>query len=459
MTATVAIYLISVLVLLGLAQWIFTRVQDTRALSDFREAENQGLNHALTQHPHINLSRCIGCGCCVRACPEKKVLTLHRGKSTLLLAAHCVGHGLCEQSCPTGAISVGLGDVSGRTDIPLLSDDLETSVSGVFIAGELGGIGLIRHAINQGVRVSTTVARRMRRLGVAMGSENPVDLLVVGCGPSGIAAALKGRELGLSVTVVDGAKLGGAVSRYPKNKLTLTHPVTLPIYGRMRRSQYTREELIAIWKEAFNKANIQVRSGTLFREVSPEAEGCLRVETSTGTIQCRSLVLALGRRGTPRRLNVPGERADHVHYRLDDAQHYQHQAVLVVGGGDSAVEAALSLADQAGNRVTLSYRRKGFFRIKPFNQERLKRYRAEGRLDVLFQSQVKEILPDQVHLTLSHEGDDSVQEERILEVKQVFVLAGGLPPYEMLKKIGVRFGGGSSTDSASTQEAIHAGQA
>jgi thioredoxin reductase len=347
-----------------------------------------------------------------------------------------------------------------RSDIPLLSEDLETSVPGVFIAGELGGIGLIRHAINQGVRVSTTIARRMRRRGISKGGRDPVDLLVVGCGPSGIAAALKARELDLSVTVIDGSGLGGTVSRYPKNKLTLTHPVTLPIYGRMRRSQYSREELIDIWKTAFAKADLQVQGGVLFREVFPDDEGCLRVVSSTGEIRSRALILALGRRGTPRRLNVPGEQAEHVLYRLADAQHFQHQAILVVGGGDSAVEAALSLADQPGNRVTLSYRRQAFFRIKPFNRDRLETYQAQGRLEVLLRSEVKEIFPDQVRLVVSRE-EDAVQDDRVMDAKSVFILAGGIPPYEMLKKIGVRFGGSSTSAEAvgdgASLETAHAG--
>jgi thioredoxin reductase len=315
---------------------------------------------------------------------------------------------------------------------------LETSVPGVFIAGELGGIALIRHAMQQGSQVMRTIGNRLRSPGATHEGRGPSGVLIVGCGPAGLAAALQAKDLGIRHMVIDQNDLGGTVLKYPRNKLTMTQPIELPFLGRLRRPQYTKEELLRLWEDAVRKAQIEVRPHVALIGLERQPDQTFLADTSAHRIHCRYVVLALGRRGTPRRLGVPGEDSDHVLYQLTDAASYTAKDILVVGGGDSAIEAATALAVQPGNRVRLSYRRSAFSRIKQRNEERITTFQAEGRIDVLFNSQVKSIQPGSTVIQVEEAG--SVREMPV-RADYVFVLAGGEPPYPLLKKIGIRFHG------------------
>jgi len=438
-------FLAASFMVLGFWHRAIQRAHDQRLTKIIHDAEQEGLNQALTQHPHVDRYRCLGCGSCVRACPEKSVLALVEGKSCMVHASHCVGYGHCAQACPVGALTVGLGDTSSRPDIPILSKDLETSVHGVFIAGELGGIGLIRNAISQGIQVIETIAGQLHENKIAPGDRDIIDVLIIGCGPAGIAAALKALELGLSYKLIAQDDVGGTVRKYPRKKLVLTQPVDLPMYGRMKRTQYMKEELIELWESIFLDMGIEFLPYVKFTDLDLSDDGSLLATTSAGVFHCRNLVLVLGRRGTPRRLGVPGEASERVLYQLVDAADYTHQDLLVVGGGDSAIEAAQALAAQPGNRVTLSYRRHAFFRIKQRNRERIESLRQDGTVEVLFNSQVKKIESKQALLAIETEGGGQAC-ERIIPSDHVFVFAGGEPPYPLLKKIGVRFGGASDSE-------------
>lgn len=450
--AGIFLFLCIVFGMLGLWHRSVQVAEDEVRAKEAREAEQEGANRALTQHPQIDLGRCLGCGSCVAACPENGVIALVEGKARLMRASHCVGHGCCEVACPVGALVVGLGDLSSRSDIPVLTKERETTVPGVFIAGELSGIGLIRNAVEQGTQIIDTIAHRLKRQG-AHGDEDGIgDVLIVGCGPSGIAATLRAHELGLKYTVIDQDDLGGTVRKYPRNKMTMTQPVDLPLYGRMKQAQYSKEELIALWTDIFEQYKIVVGSGVRFIGLKTRSDGVLKVETSEGQMLSRCCILALGRRGTPRRLGVPGEDSERVLYQLVDAADYIDQKVLVVGGGDSAIEAALALAAQSGNKVTLSYRRNAFFRIKTRNRDSLEKAVHEGRLNVILNSQVQLIDPAYVKLEIRSE-DETAHELKRIAWDFVFVFAGGEPPYPLLQASGIAFGGDDSSSAVSIREA------
>lgn len=405
-----------------------------RQIEDLDEARRRGSHRARLQYPHIDLTRCIGCGTCVHACPEEGVLGLLHGQALVVHGARCVGHGRCAAECPTGGISIALGDVESRDDIPAIDDSFEVvGRPGLFLAGEVTGYALIRTAIAHGSAVAAQVAARCRSSSQSSGE---LDLVIVGLGPAGLACALGAKERGLRFVVLEQETLGGTVASYPRRKLVMTQPVELPLHGRIGRTTWSKEELMELWGELAERHELPVRSGVRFKGLEPSKNGGFIAKTDTGDVRGRFVCLALGRRGSPRKLGVPGEDLPKVAYSLLDAQSYRNRRVLVVGGGDSAVEAALGLAEQPGNHVTLSYRKHAFFRIKARNETRLGKAVASGKLTVLYSSQVETITAERVRLQV-RVGD----EETVLDLPNddVFVMAGGIPPFELMKASGISF--------------------
>ncbi|ACB33821.1 4Fe-4S ferredoxin iron-sulfur binding domain protein [Leptothrix cholodnii SP-6] len=428
----VALYL-AVLVL-PLAWYIWQQRRKASAHAQaFQEAEAAGLNEPPSLHPVIDPARCIGSGSCTKACPED-ALGMVGGKAVLVNASACIGHGACQAACPFDAISLVFGTEKRGMEIPPLSPQFESSVPGLYIAGELGGMGLIRKAAEQGRQAMDAIKARCAAAPAASGSPDALDVLIVGCGPAGISAGLAAKAHGLRYRIVEQEDaLGGTVYHYPRNKIAMTAPVELAIVGKVRFGEVQKEKLLAFWQDVVAKTQLQIQFSERMDDISPAdgGEGFV-VKTSTGSHATRTVLLAMGRRGSPRKLDVPGEESAKVVYRLIDAEQYRGQAVLVVGGGDSALEAAISISEQPGTDVTLSYRSAAFSRVKGKNRDRLAQQQAAGRLRVLLNSKVTSIDADQVHLV---EGDNRLS----LPNQAVIVCAGGLPPTPLLQRIGIRF--------------------
>jgi putative YpdA family bacillithiol system oxidoreductase len=400
-----------------------------RTAEERLEARERGSHKAQLQHPFVDLSRCFGCGACVKACPEEGVLGLIHGQAAVLHGARCVGHGLCAAACPVDAIALTLGDVTARKDIPALTETFEAvGTPNLFLAGEVSGHALIRTAISHGTAVADEIASRLSR---ARPMRDVLDVCIVGAGPAGLACSLQAKARALEFVVLERDSLGGTVSRYPRRKLVMTQPVELPLYGRLSQTSYEKEELIGVWEEVARSQNLPVRTGVEFLGLERD-NGTFTVKTNQGDVRARTVVLALGRRGTPRKLGVPGEDLPKVAYNLIDAQAYQWRKILVVGGGDSAIEAAIALGEQAGNRVTLSYRQAAFSRLKAKNEKRLDELVAQGHVHLLLESNVVEIAPNRVKV----KAKDVEQE---LPNDDVFIMAGGTPPFALLEKSGVSF--------------------
>jgi thioredoxin reductase (NADPH) len=398
--------------------------RETHALAV--EALKYGLHEPVSLHPVVDPDRCIGISSCVSVCPED-VLGIRSGQGVAVSPARCIGHGLCERSCPMEAIQLVFGTEKRGVDLPRVKGNFETNVPGLYIVGELGGMGLVANAFDQGRQCVEGIAGESER-----GPNGLLDLVVVGCGPGGLSASLTALSKGLRFVTVEKEDLGGTVRTYPRKKLVMTRPVQVSGYGKLPVREIEKEELIDLWEEVAGKVGLKVNTREVVTAVEKLGPHHFRVSTEKGVYESHRVVLAIGRRGVPRKLGVPGEEgASHISYSLREPEAYSGDRILVVGGGDSAVEAALALAKQPGNQVHISYRGTAFSRIKPGNQERMERAVAEGAVKVLWETSPTEILPAHVHL--SRTGGDSLE----LSADQIFVFIGGELPTSFLRASGV----------------------
>ncbi|HEY6555454.1 MAG TPA: NAD(P)-binding domain-containing protein [Vicinamibacteria bacterium] len=413
------------------------------------EAARLGVDKPTAQFPFVDTLLCIGCGACVDACPEAGVLGVVGGTAVVVNGLKCVGHGRCEVACPVGAIEVGLGDLKSRRDIPLMDAWQQTTVPGLYVAGEVAGLALVKNAVNQAVKVVDRIAQLAATTRKASDA-GVVDVVIIGAGPAGLCAAAAAKEKGLTHVVLEQEKdLGGTIFHYPRRKLVLVQSLDIPGWGRLKEAEYDKERLLEILQELHRKSRLEVRFGEKVVGLENE-DGVFSVASTSGVSRGRFAILALGRRGSPRKLGAPGEDLPKVMYQLVDAEAYAGQRILVVGGGDSAVEAALGLARQRGNRVTLSYRREKLVRIKQKNEDRIQALFAKRTVEPMFSSEVVEILPGSVRLKTGAVTRD-------LPNDFVFVFAGGEPPFAFLKQMGVRFGGEASAPANLTAGGAEAG--
>jgi len=403
-----------------------------------REAAEKGKLHTSgpqAQHPYIHIDQCIGCGACVDACPEGDVLAVIAGKAAIINGHKCIGHSLCAEECPVGAIDIVMAKPSIGADMPSLSAEFETNVENMFIIGELGGLALIKNAVNQGRDCVDIIANRIaaQNDGGAPKQEGVAEICIVGAGPGGISASLRAIEKGISYVTLEQDEVGGTVAKYPRQKLVMTSPVEFPMHGKFKKLELSKEDLIEFWNEIFRKSKLEVKTFERVDTIVKDGDGVFNVTTTKGTYKARYIVLALGRRGTPRKLDVKGEEQPKVMYSLIEADHYTNANILVVGGGDSAVEAAMGLAHQKGNKVTLSYRKETFSRIKERNTQRINECINNNMLDVVFNSSPVEIREKDVLLEV-----DGITRE--LPNDYVWVFAGGIPPNAFLQKVGIQLG-------------------
>ncbi|HKU22457.1 MAG TPA: NAD(P)-binding domain-containing protein [Terriglobales bacterium] len=385
------------------------------------------------QHPHIDTAYCIGCATCTSVCPEGDVLGMIGGKAAIINGFKCIGHGLCAEACPVGAITMVMASPSIGADMPFLTPEYETSIPNLFVIGELGGLALIKNAVNQGRACVDTILSRLGAKGPVGSGAEIYDVLIAGAGPAGISASLRAIEHKLNYVTIEQDEVGGTVAKYPRQKLVMTSPVEFPMYGKFKSTELSKEKLLAFWDKVMQRADFKIHSGEKVEDVRRDGGGIFTVVTSKNQYRTRAVVLALGRTGTPRKLGVKGEELPKVMYRLIEADHYINKKILVVGGGDSAVEAAMGLAHQKGNEVTLCYRGEQFSRIKERNAQRLGECARGGKVKVVLSSNVKEIREGSVLLEVTGKLCELAND-------YVWVFAGGTPPYDFLKKIDVQFG-------------------
>ena len=427
---TVLLWLIgAVLVLVFVVPYVWKhRKKERKARTAYERIREEGDPEPASLHPVVDPNQCIGTGNCVSACPEKDVLGLIQGQAFTINPTRCVGHGLCERSCPVDAIKLVLGTARRGVDIPRIKENFETNIEGIYVVGELGGMGLIRNAFEQARQCIEGIRHEKREV-----PRDALDALIVGCGPAGLAASLNCLHHRLRFLAVEKEDIGGTVRYYPRKKLVMTYPLQVPGYGKLNFKHIRKEDLIDVWQDIIHKTGVesQINTGELFTSAPPTDGTCFEVKTSRGVYKTRRIILAIGRRGIPRKLGIPGEDGPNVAYSLLEPEPFKGNRVVIVGGGDSAVETALTLAEQPGTEVRLSYRKETFSRLKPLNAERIEQAIETGKVRFLSKTNLTAITPGAVTY---RNGTDA---EHTLENDYVFIFAGGTLPTKMLQDLNI----------------------
>ncbi|WNO11448.1 NAD(P)-binding domain-containing protein [Teredinibacter sp. KSP-S5-2] len=396
-----------------------------RAVRQLNQAKEHGLGEPATLHPVIDPNRCLGCGTCVKACPEGEILGLINRKAVLIEPTACIGHGACMDACPGKAISLVFGSATRGVEIPIVSRDFETSVPGIYIAGELGGMGLIRNAIVQGQKAIEAIAKNRPKK-----SNTKYDLAIIGAGAAGLSASLAAKEKKINAITLEQDTVGGTIAHYPRGKVVMTQPAKLPLAGKFQFRETSKEELIDYFHGVLRDFPLNIKTGVHVEEITKIPEG-FAILTNKGKLRVSQILLAMGRRGTPRKLDVPGEELPKVVYRLADPDQYIGKHVLVVGGGDSALEAAVAIAESPRTHVVLSYRSAAFSRAKEKNRQRIAECEKRGNLRVMLESTVVRIDSDSVTIN-KNDKHESIPNDAVI------ICAGGILPTPFLKKIGIQ---------------------
>ncbi len=394
-------------------------------------AKEEGMFEPVSLYPHIDLNTCIGSGACITACPEKDILGIVDGIATVINTANCIGHGACFHACPVEAISLRIGTEARGIDLPHVNETFETNFKGIYIAGELGGMGLIKNSVEQGQQAIDNIIKSKKP-----NPQKVIDVVIVGAGPAGISATLEAKKHGLISVTLEQDSLGGTVYTFPRSKIVMTSPMNLPLYGKAKLYDTSKDELLQLWKKVINEHDIKITEKTKVEQIIPIENDTFKIITNTNEEHiCNNVLLSIGRRGSPRKLNVPGEESQKVAYRLLEPENIQNKKVLVVGGGDSAIETVLLVKDE--NEAILSYRKDQFSRLKPKNKEKINQAIEEGSVKVIFNSNVVSIHDNNILLKID---DETKQMDNDL----VYIFAGGELPTSFLQKAGIevkkRFG-------------------
>lgn len=393
-------------------------------LSSGEEVDRSAASHAI-----VRADVCVGCGACVPACPVEGAIRM-QGKLAMVDLTRCVGHAKCAEACPVGAIHVGAGSAR-RVEVPSVDASFQTNVPGLFVVGELGGRGLIKNAINEGKIAAETIAALDDARSHAPSSDREYAVAIVGAGPSGLSAALECHRRGVDYVLLEQGTLADTIRKYPRHKLLLAEPLHVPLYGDLWIADASKEALLRAWETIIEVTGLRVHTRHRVESIThDDDEGPFELQTTEGVFRARHVVLAMGRRGTPRRLEVPGEDLEKVLYDIVEMEAFAGRRVVVVGGGDSAIESAIGLAAQPGTEVLLSYRGQDFARAKSRNIEKLEAAEVAGRIRVWRTSAIRAVRPTEIDVEFEGHVHTLPNDYLVIRI-------GGVAPYEFLRRIGI----------------------
>ncbi len=328
-------------------------------------------------------------------------------------------------------IEAVLASGSGDLRRPVLRRGNESNVRGMFIIGDLAGAPVIKLAMAQGVEVVDFISKLPEMQTPAEG--DTLDVIIVGAGAAGLNAALAAQEKGYRSVVLEKCKIANTIENFPEGKWVYAEPDDTPPKGKLWLDGAVKEDLIARWSQIISEYGLDVRTEEPLTELHRRGDGTFDIKTTKGEYHAKKVILATGQRGNPRTLGAPGEDLEQVYHQLYSPTKYHDEDVFVVGGGNSAVEAALTLSKR--NRVVLSYRGGEFSRLFKDNRRQIDEAIAAKRIEVVFNSSVTEFKPGVAVVTVDHGG---YQSEREIPMDHGFVLIGAELPVKFLKSIGVR---------------------
>ncbi len=423
-------WLLGILFLVGLGMWGSRKrtTHTVEAKKQWDDAVAKKMNEPISLHPEIDPSLCGGCGACVAACPEGEIIKLLNHRAHLIEPAACVGHGQCQSACPFDAIQLVFGTKTRGMELPKIDGNFQTNVPGLYITGELGGMGLIRNAVKQGKLGAEHAVKNVRP-----GMSTDFDVIVVGAGPAGLSAGLACAADKKKYIVIEQNKFGGTIYNFPKQKVVMSQPLDLPMVGQFKFNKHkvSKEELLSLWNHVRKQASLNIREECRFINLKKKGE-IFEVETSKGIMTTQKVILGMGVRGSPRKLGLANEEWTKVTYNLLDPEEYQSKFIAVVGGGNAGVEAAQYLCKASlKNKVFLLVRGDGFDRCNQENQDIIRDYEKKGQVQIWYNTTIEQIEKDYIMIKKAGKSER-------LQNDFIFVFAGAILPFAFLKSIGIQ---------------------
>ena len=323
-----------------------------------------------------------------------------------------------------------LGSGSGSNERPYLKNHNESNIPGFFIIGDLAGAVVIKHAMEQGFKVIEHISSLLKK----SDKQDPklLDVLVIGGGAAGLNAALQASESGMQYLLLEKEVIANTIENFPEGKWVYAEPDKQPPKGKLWLDGSTKEDLIKRWHQIITENELKLHTNEPVIGCK-KINGIFHVSTPKSTYLAKYVVLASGQRGNPKKLEVSGEDQEHVYHRLYSPRKYHNENILVVGGGNSAVEAAIILSQS--NNVTLSYRGTDFSRVFNDNKRKLQDSIQTNKLKTVLSSSITEFKKNQA--TLEIQKNNSIEKQQ-LPFDHAFVLIGSDVPRDFLKSLGLK---------------------